>query len=216
MRSGGLQGPSVPGASVAPPFGLARFAPMHVFIDFEASSLAKTSYPIEVGWVFEDGASENHLIRPAPQWTDWDDESQAIHGIGREALAAEGTPHDEVARRLVEALAGHRVFASAPSWDGKWLSALLRAAGLPRHAIRLEDSEIAQREAARAILIGLLPPAALAGRVEAIMARVRAEGEARPVRHRAVADAGEELRRWREVQRLAGQEAAILAGARAP
>jgi hypothetical protein len=39
---------------------------MIVFLDFEASSLARHSYPIEVAWVFEDGASEAHLIRPAP------------------------------------------------------------------------------------------------------------------------------------------------------
>ena len=181
---------------------------MHVFIDFEASSLAKTGYPIEVGWVFEDGASENHLIRPAPQWSDWDAEAEAIHKISRETLAAEGSPHDEVARRLVAALTGHQVYASAPSWDGKWLSALLRAAGLPRHAIRLRDTEVAQHESAVAILTGLLPPAERILRVRAIMARVRAEGQARPVRHRAVADAEEELRRWREVIRLAEEAAA--------
>ncbi|QAY78348.1 transcriptional regulator [Sphingosinicella sp. BN140058] len=180
---------------------------MHVFIDFEASSLGKTGYPIEVGWVFEDGRSENHLIRPAPQWTDWDERSEAIHGISRDKLADEGTAHDVVARRLIEALAGHRVFASAPSWDGKWLSALLRAAGLPRHAIRLKDTELAQHESAAAILTGLLPPAERMLRVSAILARVRSDGEARPVRHRAVADAEEELRRWREVKRLAEEEA---------
>ncbi|PSJ40386.1 3'-5' exonuclease [Allosphingosinicella deserti] len=181
---------------------------MHVFIDFEASSLSKTGYPIEVGWVFEDGRSENHLIRPAPQWTDWDEKSEAIHGISRETLERDGTPHDIVAAQLVAALTGHRVFASAPSWDGKWLSALLRAAGLPRHAIRLQDTELAQHESAVALLTGLLPPAERMVRVRAIMARVRSEGEARPVRHRAVADAEEELRRWREVMRLAEEEAA--------
>jgi hypothetical protein len=37
---------------------------MRVFLDFEASSLGKNGYPIEVGWVFEDGACEAHLIRP--------------------------------------------------------------------------------------------------------------------------------------------------------
>ena len=39
---------------------------MLVFLDFEASSLAKRGYPIEVAWVFEDGRAESHLIRPAP------------------------------------------------------------------------------------------------------------------------------------------------------
>ncbi|WP_171905933.1 hypothetical protein [Sphingobium phenoxybenzoativorans] len=54
---------------------------MLVFLDFEASSLAKRSYPIEVGWVFEDGSSAAYLIRPAPDWTDWDAGAAAIHGI---------------------------------------------------------------------------------------------------------------------------------------
>ncbi|TFI57006.1 transcriptional regulator [Sphingomonas parva] len=183
---------------------------MHIFIDFEASSLGKTGYPIEVGWAAEDGTSENHLIRPAPQWTDWDAESERIHGISRATLEAQGEPHDQVARRVLEALSGHALFASAPSWDGKWLSALFRAAGIPRHALRLKDSEIAQHETAARILTGLLPPAERMVRVSAIVARARAEGERRPVRHRAVADAEEELRRWREVKRLAEEEAAEL------
>ena len=51
---------------------------MIVFLDFEASSLSDDSYPIEVGWVFEDGRTEAHLIRPAPAWTDWDPAAEAI------------------------------------------------------------------------------------------------------------------------------------------
>jgi len=132
--------------------------PMVVFLDFEASSLAKLSYPIEVAWVFEDGASETHLIQPAPQWTDWDAEAEAIHRISRETLQNEGDPHDAVARRMVDQLSGHSLFASAPSWDGKWLSALLRAAKLPRHALRLRDSDEALAEAARDILAPSCPP----------------------------------------------------------
>lgn len=79
---------------------------MLVFLDFEASSLAKRSFPIEVGWVFEDGTSAEHLIRPAPDWTDWDDKAAAIHGISRDDLAV-ATPHGEVARVMVEQLAAH-------------------------------------------------------------------------------------------------------------
>jgi hypothetical protein len=123
---------------------------MLVFLDFEASSLAKRSYPIEVAWVFADGRSESHLILPAPDWTDWDAEAEAIHGIDRSTLLLDGTPHRVVANRMMEVVAGHDLLVSAPSWDGKWLSALLRAAGLPRHSLRLrrngaERSLIAQR-----------------------------------------------------------------------
>jgi hypothetical protein len=100
-----------------------------VFLDFEASSLAKRGYPIEVAWVFEDGTSKSHLIHPAPGWDDWDEEAEAIHGIARETLMRDGTPHGVVARRMVGQLTDHDLLASAPSWDGKWLSALLRSAG---------------------------------------------------------------------------------------
>jgi hypothetical protein len=101
---------------------------MLVFLDFEASSLGKRSYPIELGWIFEDGRSESHLIQPAPDWTDWDEEAEAIHRISRSSLLAEGTPHVVVARRMLDELSGHDIVASAPSSDGKWMSALFRAA----------------------------------------------------------------------------------------
>jgi len=183
---------------------------MRVFVDFEASSLRKNGFPVEVGWVFEDGSAEGHLIRPAPGWTDWDPSAEAIHRLRREQLEREGEPHDAVARRMVEALDGHDLFASAPSWDGKWLSLLLRAAGLPRHALRLRDTEAAQAEAAAALLDPLLTPGEAAGAIGAIVAAVRADAEATTPRHRAVDDAAEELRRWREVVRRAEAKAAEL------
>src|SRR3546814_11676485 len=117
------------------------FLTMRAFIDFEASSLGRHGYPIEVAWVFENGNSETFLISPIETWTDWDPAAEAIHGISREQLANEGVATDIVAERLVDALQGHEVFASAPSWDGKWLSALLSSAGLPRRAVPLADTE---------------------------------------------------------------------------
>lgn len=80
---------------------------MKVFIDFEASSLSDRSYPVEVAWVFQDGRSESHLIAPAPEWTDWDERAEAIHGIGRGMLVAEDEWHDDVAARIIEALGDH-------------------------------------------------------------------------------------------------------------
>ena len=100
-----------------------------VFLDFEASSLSRKGFPIEVAWVFETGEEEAHLIRPADDWTDWAASAEAVHRIPRDLLEREGTPAAEVARRALEALSGHRLYASAPSWDGKWLSRLLRAGG---------------------------------------------------------------------------------------
>lgn len=165
---------------------------MRVFLDFEASSLGKHGYPIEVGWVFEDGRGEDMLIRPAPNWTDWDAEAAAVHGISRESLLAEGAPHDEVARRIVAELSGHALYASAPSWDGKWLSTLLRAGGFTRHALRLRDTEELFVEAARQRLGFETPGEAILE----LVGRAREIAEAGPVAHRALQDAERERAIW--------------------
>jgi hypothetical protein len=182
-------------------------APMRAFLDFEASSLAGDSYPIEVAWVFEDGQGESHLIRPAAEWTDWDPKAERIHGISRDTLQAQGEPSDAVARRLVEALSGHRLFASAPSWDGKWLSVLLRSAGLPRHALRLQDTEIAQMEGIAEAFGEQLPPAALAATTRSILASVAEQKALFKVGHRAMADARMELWTFARAIKLAQRAA---------
>ncbi len=176
---------------------------MLVFLDFEASSLGKRSYPIEVGWVFEDGREQAYLIRPTPEWTDWDDEAEAIHHIPRALLEADGTPHEEVAARMLAELNGHDLLASAPSWDGKWLSALLRAAGLPRHSLRLRDSDDAHRECATAILAPVIAPERLADAVAEVLALCEIRAPGTPPAHRALADAREERARWLAVQAMA-------------
>ncbi|MCU6455995.1 transcriptional regulator [Sphingomonas sp. A2-49] len=187
---------------------------MLVFLDFEASSLAKKSYPIEVAWVFEDGREESHLIRPPLQWSDWDEAAEAIHHIPRALIEREGTPHDVVAKRMVKVLTGHALFASAPSWDGKWLSALLRAAKLPRHALRLRDTEEAQRETATAILRPAVPAERLGIAVADVVALAEVRDRDMPA-HRALADAREEWSRWRTVRDAAQDQAdrAIQTGA---
>ncbi|MET0307488.1 MAG: transcriptional regulator [Sphingomonas sp.] len=176
---------------------------MLVFLDFEASSLGKQSYPIEVAWVFEDGRSEAHLIRPAPGWADWDVRSEAIHRISRETLLGEGTPHEAVAQRMLEQLGGHDLFASAPSWDGKWLSTLLRAASLPRHSLRLRDTDVALLAAAKAILDPVLDGGGLSAAIEVALRAADLYASGEPPAHRALADAREEWARWQAVRRAA-------------
>ncbi|MBV9749507.1 MAG: transcriptional regulator, partial [Acetobacteraceae bacterium] len=121
----------------------------------------------------------------------------------RDRLLREGEAVETVARRMMDALSGHALYASAPSWDGQWLSRLLRAAGLPRHALRLGDTEEAQRLVARAVLetAGLraeVGPGLLEESLGA--ARRAAEGAGRPA-HRALDDARRELHLWRDVRR---------------
>lgn len=176
---------------------------MRAFLDFEASSLGRHSYPIEVAWVFEDGRGEAHLIRPAPDWTDWAVSAEAIHGISRDTLVAEGEPVDEVARRMVAQLDGHDLHASAPSWDGKWMSTLLRGAGLPRHALRLSDTEAARAQAVEAVLRSKVAAEALPAAIAAVLADVAGWLALQPVRHRALADAEQERQAWLEARRRA-------------
>lgn len=176
---------------------------MRVFLDFEASSLGDDGYPIEVGWVFEDGRSESHLIKPAPGWVDWDEGAEALHHISRATLQRDGAAHDVVAHRLLDTLGAHLVYASAPSWDGKWLSLLLRAAGLPRHAMRLKDVDEAYAEAAAEALAACVPAAKVSAVAAEIVGQVLDAAAQWPVTHRALADAEQERQIWLEVQRLA-------------
>jgi DNA polymerase III epsilon subunit-like protein len=161
---------------------------MKVFLDFEASSLADRSYPLEVAWIFQNGRSESHLILPAPNWTDWDDSAEAIHHITREVLAAEGEPYHQVAQRVIETLTDHDIFASAPSWDGKWLSTLLRAAGIPPHTRRLRDTDAALRETAAEILGPHISGPRLDTEVHNLVAKEGGGGNEPPA-HRALPDA---------------------------
>lgn len=179
---------------------------MRVFLDFEASSLSDDSYPIEVGWVFETGEGESHLIRPANDWLDWDAGAERIHGLTRARLIDEGMDHDVVARRMVEALSGYELFASAPSWDGKWLSVLLRRAGFPRKALTLRDTDEANARLVAEILGDVLDSQAIEDLTPGIIRRARIEREGRVVRHRALEDAEDERQVWLIVGRMARNE----------
>ena len=187
-----------------------RWSGMLVFLDFEASSLSDDSYPIEVAWVFENGASEAYLIRPAQQWNDWDSAAESIHGIPRAELLAKGHAHEVVAQRMVDVLAGHDLCASAPSWDGKWLSALLRAAGLPRRALRLRDTDAVLYETAVAILEPVVPEPTLKPTIERLLAETR-EDAGEPA-HRALADAEQERQRWLKLREAAQMAALAQSG----
>ncbi len=46
-------------------------------------------------------------------------EAEQVHGLLLDRLLRKGEPHEAVARRMLEALSGHALYASAPSWDGK-------------------------------------------------------------------------------------------------
>jgi hypothetical protein len=172
---------------------------MIVFLDFEASSLDKKSFPIEVAWVFEDGRSQSYLIRPAVDWTDWSSEAEQLHGISQRLLHAEGVAVETVANEMMTTLSGHDLYASSPSWDGKWLSVLLRAAGLPRHALRLKKSDDAFFDAARKILGEEVSETD----IQNFVAEIIESTEQLSPTHRALSDARLELHRWEMARRMA-------------
>jgi hypothetical protein len=173
---------------------------MIVFVDFEASSLSKLSFPIEVAWVFPDGRHRSCLIRPPSDWTDWSDDAERIHGISKDMLQSEGLPVDVVANTMLRELQGHDLYASAPSWDGKWLSVLLRAAGLPRHALRLKRSDEVFMETARLEMGKTASEHAISTLVNSV---IEATTDAISPAHRALPDARLELDRWNMVRRAA-------------
>jgi hypothetical protein len=104
-----------------------------ITIDFEASCLPchGRSFPIEVGIASDAAAARSWLIRPHPDWVEWDwtDEAQALHGLTRRQLDREGLPIDLVVDQLANAVRGHRVIADS-YLDNEWLDTLVKAAGV--------------------------------------------------------------------------------------
>lgn len=144
------------------------------FIDVEASGLGSKSWPVEVGWAFEEGEPQAFMIRPHDSWTDeaWDPQAERLHGLDRARLEREGVAPKEVCRALNEAFAGAEVYSDAPDWDGFWLFRLFSAAGV-RQGFALRDFAWLMRPLPRA-------------HEPAILARAACLA---PRRHRAAADA---------------------------
>ncbi|HSH83850.1 MAG TPA: hypothetical protein VK979_01635 [Guyparkeria sp.] len=120
-----------------------------IFLDIEASSLGRASYPIEIAWSDPTGEVETHLIDPNHilDWTDWDPAAQAVHGLSRRYLSEHGEDPKLVAGRIQAVLAGQSVYSDAPEYDQGWLEVLFRdALGAPcpvrlRHIMTLFFTE---------------------------------------------------------------------------
>lgn len=102
-------------------------------IDFEASSLAALSYPIEVAWCDLQGVrTYSTLINPdsAGGWDDWDSYAEIqIHGLTRERCCQEGANVLTVVQEVEELLLNHPVFSDAHWQDQTWLDRLFEAVG---------------------------------------------------------------------------------------
>jgi hypothetical protein len=98
-------------------------------IDVEASGLHFDSYPIEVG-VMSSDQPQSWLIAPQPSWTHWDANAEALHGISRELLRAEGLSCKVVAAQLSAAIRQEDrvLYSDAAEWDWDWMQTLYIAA----------------------------------------------------------------------------------------
>lgn len=93
-------------------------------LDFEASSLSDTSYPISAGLIIS-GHVYYWIIKPEPNWIDWSLQSQAIHGLKRSYIEDRGVPVHQVYLEMMARLTGHRViYSDAPAWEELWLKRL--------------------------------------------------------------------------------------------
>jgi hypothetical protein len=112
--------------------------PLPCVLDIEASGFGRRSYPIEVGYVLPDGRAACMLVRPAEQWTHWDDTAEQVHGITRTVLASHGRAPLDVARALNRDLAGLTVYCDGWAHDYSWMGVLFEEAGLSP-AFKLES-----------------------------------------------------------------------------
>jgi len=143
------------------------------FIDFEASGLGARSWPIEIGWAFEDGVGESLLVSPAPDWSmdEWNPRAEKLHGISPKMLSDLGVSAESACDRAISALADCAVYSDAPDWDSFWMMRLFDAAGRNCPIRILEFST-------------LMPPITSAQKAELI---AQADRQA-PRRHRAGED----------------------------
>jgi hypothetical protein len=99
-------------------------------IDFEASCLPRhgKSYPIEVG-ISGPLGTQSWLIKPLPQWRDWDwtAEASSLHGITQQQLHDEGQEPAIVMAQVLRAVGTSRVIADS-TIDRIWWDTLVNAA----------------------------------------------------------------------------------------
>ncbi len=97
-------------------------------LDIEASGFGRGSYPIEIGFVLNDGRTWCSLLRPQPDWQHWDPSAAEVHGIRRELLAQHGRSVAEVCDALDSHLRGQTVYSDGWAHDYTWLNILYDAA----------------------------------------------------------------------------------------
>jgi hypothetical protein len=103
------------------------------FMDFEASSLSRESYPIEVAWTDDSGTINSYLVNPdaVVSWRDWDPVSEEIHGIPRQLLCEQGHAPEWVCQQLNASIGLITIYTDAPAYDEFWCRRLYEATQIP-------------------------------------------------------------------------------------
>ena len=114
-------------------------------IDVEASGFGAQSYPIEIGVVRHDGARFCKLIIPLSDWTHWDEEAEALHGITQSQLHQYGNHPIDVCHELNEFVGQATMHSDGWVVDQPWLSKLYASAGIAM-TFRLSPLESLLRE----------------------------------------------------------------------
>jgi hypothetical protein len=126
----------------------ALFLDRVAFVDVEASAWpAEGGVAIEVAVACDDAATRSWLIRPPAALLPlaWSAKAEAVHGIARARLDAEGASAEAVCAALNDALRGRTVFSDNPAFDAAWLGPVFAAAGAQpgfslRHAAHAWDA----------------------------------------------------------------------------
>lgn len=109
-----------------------------IIIDLEASGFGKGSYPIEVGYVDQQGSAWCSLIVPSDDWLHWDPKAEGLHHISRDALFKHGKNVTEIAMHLNDVLLNQVVYTDGWLQDFTWMSCLFDLADIAPH-FKLED-----------------------------------------------------------------------------
>ena len=172
-----------------------------IVLDVVGSGMGPRSWPVEIGVAIAEGDAialcESRLIHPHPEWSEdaWDEESAREHGIARGALNEAQTP-EEVARWLLDLLAGRRCWSDGPMYHRYWLNALTAPTGHGLGAVLLDDFDDALMSS-----FGTDPPGPAA--IRAVWGHV----ERAPAAHRAGAGARALAEGWLAGRRVMMEEA---------
>lgn len=131
-----------------------------LFLDFEASSLNRDSWPVEIGysWI-ADGQirTRSSLIAPRPDWalSEWSEVSARVHGIPQEDLW--NAPSADLVAAETDWFAGFEVVSENPAWEQRWLDRLRagRTPQIPVSSLRRALRERLDEAAATAVVQAL-------------------------------------------------------------